>query len=207
MLPTGRAIVTAMWGRAARLVCAAAIVCASGAARAQNMDVDSQDCSLLDDPSRSPSVWRNLHWSVGSTSRSGQRLAAASLGWNVWSNEVLCRREVVFDSELVYARTALAARFDVEYDVDDASRSSYRPAIAYSNGVTNWGWMGFSVSAGPKLDHRGVAAGATVSIMYIGIDMGLRFDQGIDYDERAMSVYIGLTDLHLHLKSLFSDYR
>ena len=193
-----------------QLACALAAVCATagqaGADPGLGDPSPPKDCSLLQDPDRSPSVWRHLRWSVASGSRDRQRLLSTSLGWDVWTREVLCRREVLFESELVYSRVAVAFRLDYEYDVDEPDRSSIRPALEFSTGVTDWGWIAFAASAGPKFDHRGVAAGGAVSLIYIGIDMGIRLDQGIDYDDHTLSVFLGLTDLHLFLPSLFSDY-
>jgi hypothetical protein len=46
-----------------------------------------------------------------------------------------------------------------------------------------------------------------VSAIYLGIDMEVRVDTGIDWDGYEVVTLIGVTNLHLLLPAMFSDYR
>jgi hypothetical protein len=148
-----------------------------------------------------------VHWSVKGGTRRDHRVFAPSLGVSLWTDEVLCRRERLFESELIYSRVALAARVDVELDLIDRDQSGWRPALELSSGASDWGWLGFTAAAGPRFDARGVAAGGSVSAIYAGIDMELRADAGLDWDGHEVALFIGVSDLHLLLPAMFGDYR
>jgi hypothetical protein len=198
-----------------RLVLVAAVSVLAGlyplSAAAQRSATDdprpAEDCTLLQEQGKSPSVFRHVHWSVKAGARSGRRILAPSIGVSLWTSEALCRREQLFESELIYKRLALAARLDYEHDLRDGERNALRPALELSSGASHWGWLAITAAVGPRLDDRGVAASGSVSAIYLGIDMEVRVDTGIDWDGYEVVTLIGVTNLHLLLPAMFSDYR
>jgi len=191
-------------------IAVAVAVSLPGVAGAQSLPADpepAQDCSLLADRERSPSWLRHVRWSLRGGSRGPHRIFSPSVGVNLWTAERLCRREPMFESQLVYHRVAFAARVDYEHALSDRGHSGVRPALELSSGNSTWAWLGIAAAAGPRWDDRGMSASGSVSAIALGLDMEVRVDTGVTYDGHEIAVLFGVSDLHLLLPALFADYQ